>query len=96
MNRLTDLYIDGKILKEKYNLEFEKLNAELKIANNLEKKEQVDLNKFKELMQIDIMNIYNKLNGQNKRAFWAHYIEYIIKNEDNSYHIEFKKDYIEY
>ena len=96
LNRLTDLYIDGKLLKEKYNLEFEKLNAELKIANNLEKKEQVDLNKFKELMQIDIMNIYNKLNGQNKRAFWAHYIEYIIKNEDNSYHIEFKKDYIEY
>lgn len=94
LNRLTDLYIEGKILREKYDLEFEKLNRELVEATEEKTQEKVDLSRFQDLMKTDILNMYNKLNNTSKRNFWAYYIEYIIKNEDDSYYIEFKKNLV--
>lgn len=91
LSRLMDLYIDGMILREKYDLEFEKLNSLLQEAEATEIiEEKRDLGKYKNFLNTDALSIYNKLNNSSKRMFWAKYIEYIIYNEDGTYNIKFK------
>ena len=88
--RLTDLYIDGMILREKYDQEFKKLNSLLQEADENIIEEKRDLSQYKEFLNSDALSIYNKLNNSSKRMFWAKYIEYIIYNEDGTYEIKFK------
>ena len=88
--RLTDLYIDEMILREKYDQEFKKLNSLLQEADENIIEEKRDLSQYKEFLNSDALSIYNKLNNSSKRMFWAKYIEYIIYNEDGTYEIKFK------
>lgn len=88
--RLTDLYLDGMILREKYDQEFKKLNSLLQEADENVIEEKRDLSQYKEFLNSDALSIYNKLNNNSKRMFWAKYIEYIIYNEDGTYEIKFK------
>lgn len=88
--RLTDLYLDGMILREKYDQEFEKLNSLLQEANENTVEKKRDLSQYKEFLNSDALSIYNKLNNSSKRMFWAKYIEYIMINEDGTYEIKFK------
>ncbi len=90
LNRLTDLYIDGKILREKYDLEFEKLNSQLNDTSVKVKQEKRDLNIYKEFIDSNLLDLYNKLNNKSKRMFWAKYIDFIEKIGDNEYKIYFK------
>lgn len=90
LSRLTDLYIDGMILREKYDIEFEKLNNMLQEADKNIIENKRDLSQYKEFLNSDALSIYNKLNNSSKRMFWAKYIEYIIYNEDGTYEIKFR------
>ena len=90
LSRLTDLYIDGMILREKYDIEFEKLNNMLQQADKNTIENKRDLSQYKEFLNSDALSIYNKLNNSSKRMFWAKYIEYIIYNEDGTYEIKFR------
>lgn len=90
LSRLTDLYIDGMILREKYDQEFEKLNLLLQESEKQIIEEKRDLSQYKELLNSDALSLYSKLNNSSKRMFWAKYIEYIIYNEDGTYEIKLK------
>jgi len=90
LSRLMDLYLDGMILREKYDTEFEKLNSLLQDAEKEPMEEKRDLSRYKEFLNSDALSIYNNLKNSSKRMFWAKYIEYIICNEDGTYEIKFK------
>lgn len=90
LGRLTDLYLDGKILREKYDEEFEKLNALLHESEEIKIEEPKDLSKYKEFLETDILKVYNTLENKFKRMLWAKYIDYITKDENDEYHIYFK------
>lgn len=90
LSKLTDLYLDGMILREKYNTEFEKLNALLNKTETEEKDVRRDLSQYKQFLNSDALFIYHQLNNVSKRMFWAKYIEYITVYKDGSYKIELK------
>lgn len=90
LSRLTDLYLDGMILREKYDVEFERLNSLLKNEEKNEEVKKRDLSQYKQFLNSDSLSIYNQLNSASKRMFWAKYIEYIVQCDDGTYHIELK------
>lgn len=90
LSRLTDLYLDGMILREKYNVEFERLNSLLIETESQKKTKTRDLSLYKQFLNSNSLSIYNQLNSASKRMFWAKYIEYIVQYEDGTYHIELK------
>lgn len=88
LERLNDLYIEGRISKEKYDKEYENINTQIKEHDV--KKEVKNYTKLEKLLQTDITSLYNKLTNINKRNFWASFIEYIIIKENGEYEIHFK------
>lgn len=93
LNRLIDLYVDGHISKEKYDEEYDNTVKLIAEAQEIESKEEeiIDLTNLKEIFKEDTINLYNNLTNENKRLFWASFIEYIEIDENNEYHIIFKK-----
>lgn len=75
-DKLAELYIDSKISREKYDSIYNETSEKIK---ELEKQKN-HINKKKEIINLpdNIIEIYNKLNNENKRAFWSKYIDYII------------------
>lgn len=88
LERLNELYIDGRMSKEKYELEYEKTNFQIKEFSI--KKEKRDYSKLEQILNTDIISMYNKLSNVNKRNFWAEFIDYIIIKENGEYDIHFK------
>ena len=89
LERLAELYIEGKITKEKYDIEYEKIKIQLNKAQET-KKEEYDFKKLQKILQQDISSIYNNLSNENKRNFWASFIDYIEITPEYEYHIQFK------
>lgn len=85
--KLTDLYLDDMIDREKYNKEYTKLTNLLKEPDNKPMKH--NLKQYKELLNTNGINIYNKLNNASKRVFWGKYIDH-IEIEENEYKIILK------
>ena len=92
LERLTDLYIDGKIGRDKYDLEYDKINSQI-IAYEGEKETllNTNYNDLEKLFDKKVLSLYTTLSNQNKRMFWASFIDYIEINQNNEYHIHFKK-----
>lgn len=92
LDRLNDLYIEGKISKDKYDTEYQKINEQLDTAkqNNQSSQQKRDLRRYKEFLNSDILSIYDKLNNRSKRMFWAKYIDYIEKDLNDQYHVHLK------
>ena len=88
IERLNELYIDGRISKEKYELEYEKVN--LQINEFSTKKEKRNYSSLKKILNTNITSVYNKLSNISKRNFWAEFIDYIIIKENGEYDIHFK------
>lgn len=88
--RLTELYLDDMILREKYDIEFQKLTALLKESENEPKEKEYDLSTYNDFLNTNGLEIYNNLNNTSKRLFWCKYIEYIIPNDDKTFRIIFK------
>lgn len=89
IDRLNNLYIEGRISREKYDAEYEIVSLQIKECNV--EKEIKSFEHLEKLLNSDITTIYNKLSNINKRNFWASFIEYIIIKEDGEYDIHFKK-----
>lgn len=89
LERLAELYIEGKITKEKYDIEYEKIKIQLNKAQET-KKEEYDFKNLQKILQQDISSIYNNLSNENKRNFWASFIDYIEITPEYEYHIQFK------
>ena len=89
IDRLTELYIDGKITKEKYDSDFSKFTNEINEANKIVKPKK-DLNKLKSLVNSNAFAIYHQLDNKLKRTFWSSYIDYIERDEHLNYIVHFK------
>lgn len=86
ISRLNDLYIDGRISREKYENDYAETQEKIKILN--ENKTTVssprDLKKYKKLLDSsNALGIYNKLTPENKLNFWSEYIDHIEQDPDN-------------
>lgn len=86
MTRLNDLYIDGRISREKYESDYDDAQSKLK---ELQENASVSINpnnikKYKQILESStIFDIYNKLDPENKLAFWGEYIDHIEQDPDN-------------
>lgn len=89
IERLADLYIDGRISKEKYEEDYKKLNDEIEQFNTTNQKE-IDLSLYKSLLNGDGLLLYDKLDNISKRAFWSKYIDYISRDKELNYIVKFK------
>ena len=85
LDRLTDLYVDGRITREKYNTEYDKYKSML-----VEEKEKPIKKKIKSLVNAKALDIYNQLDNKSKHAFWLTYIDYIERDEHKNYIVHFK------
>ncbi len=75
IDRLNELYIDGRINKEKYENDYLKYQDLIKNSQNKIKKHNYShLNK---LLNKDVIKTYNGLNNIEKRAFWGEFIDKI-------------------
>ncbi len=89
LDRLNDLYIEGKLTKEKYDIEYEKINK-LIAENKKEQQTTKDLTIYKDLINSNGLELYHKLNSEGKRAFWKKYIDYIEVDKEHKYIVHFK------
>ena len=92
LDRLNDLYIDGRITKEKYDKEYLDIQSKIKEHkkdNNINKTRDLYKNK-KILNNNNILDLYSKLTPENKRKFWFEYIDYIMQDEEKDFVIFFK------
>lgn len=85
IRRLQDLYIDGKIPKETFDIKYEHLN---KIISD--ETQKTDLKKitaakqnYKKILGMNIIEIYKTLDDKGKSIFWHSFIDHIIINDYN-------------
>lgn len=92
LNRLNDLYIDGRITKEKYELEYNEIQKQLSYEIKLKDIPKIrDLSKYKEILNNNnIIELYQKLTPENKRKFWYKYIDHIIQDQEKEFIVFFK------
>jgi len=85
MTRLNNMYQKNRISEEKYDREFEELEAQLlELERHLEPVKERDLTIYEELLKSGWKELYNALSRENKRSFWRKYIKYILLTEDGS------------
>ena len=90
LDRLSELYLDERISKEKYDLEYTKIKEQLKEIDTKKKSKQ-DYSELKKILNQDIYSLYSNLTNENRRNFWASFIDYIEITPEYEYHIQFKK-----
>ena len=95
LNRLNDLYLDGRISKEKYDNDYNDVQLKIKELNSIDFSSQKrNLEKYKKtLKSANVQTLYNKLNRENKRLFWYEYIDHIVQDTEdplNKWHVFFK------
>lgn len=89
LERLNDLYIDGKISKDKYQTEYNQCKQEINSLQT-QNEENHDLSKYKNILNsYNGTEFYNKLDDIHKNLFWKKYIQYIIEDESNKFIIFF-------
>lgn len=75
MERTTNSYNKGRMTEEKYDKDYEKLEKELALLQQMPVKK--DTKKLKNLSSIDWKTMYNGLTRENKQAFWRSFIQKI-------------------
>ena len=92
LERLNDLYLDGRITKERYEKEYSDIQDKIKKQNeNKEIPKMRDLSKYKKILNNNnILELYSKLTPENKRKFWYEYIDYIMQDKENDFIVFFK------
>lgn len=79
MTRLNNMYRKERITEEEYDIDYEKLDAQLKeLEAHLEPVLERDLSQYEELLKSDWKTLYNALSKENKRSFWRKYVKQII------------------
>lgn len=91
IKKLTDLYLEDEIDKKEYDERKRKLTKELeeniKDLNKVEKPK--DLSNLEKLINSDFETLYNSLTTENKRRFWASFIDKIYINKEGLSGIKF-------
>lgn len=80
ISRLKDLYVDGVLTKEEFDTKYKQLQDEIEAIKQEIKPKS---NKLLELHDIDVKELYSKLNPENKRAFWRKYVDRIYFDGHN-------------
>lgn len=90
--RLNELYLDGRIDREKYDKDYSSIITEIaSLTQSQEITEEIDLSKFKEILNNkSALDLYKQLDATHKRMFWFEYIDYIEQDEENEFKIFFK------
>lgn len=91
MSRLNELYIDGRITKEKYDNDYKTFSQKIDEIENVKINDR-DMSEYKKMLDdnLTIFNVYEKLTDENKRVFWSRYIDYIVQDDEQTYKIIFK------
>lgn len=79
MDRLTEVYIMGRLPKDEYDKKYAELKSKLDFKPVVK-----DLKKVKQLVDTDFLSLYESLNSEEKRAFWHGLISEIHLNEDGT------------
>lgn len=79
MDKLKDLYLDDLINKDTYTADYKELNAKLDTLKKTTTyhKDNKDLSKVKEMINLDIIKVYSLLSIDEKRTFWLGIIDKI-------------------
>lgn len=92
LERLNYLFLNGRTSKELYEEQYNSIINELNQIKAEDVKEK-DVSKYKQILRnTDALDLYSNLTSENKRAFWAKYIDYIeeIPGKINEFRIFFK------
>lgn len=84
IERLNILFQKGRIEWEYYNKQYEKLENELKEVQNFIPEIKRDLSYLDSLFASDFRSMYEKLEPENKRAFWHSCIKQIHLKPDHT------------
>ena len=95
LDRLNELYLDGRISKEKYDSDYNDTQLKIKELDSIDVSVQKrNLDKYKKtLKSANVLGLYEKLTRENKRLFWYEYIDHIVQDTEdplNSWHVFFK------
>lgn len=85
LERLNELYLDGRISREKYDRDYLTTQEAIKeLEPKCEQKDNTNVNKYKKLLNsANSLEIYNKLDREHKKLFWYEYIDYIEQDPNN-------------
>lgn len=85
LDRLNDLYIEGRITKEKYDSEYLFIKDKIKsLSSEVKPVKNKDLSRYKKLLDSSgVLDMYNKLTPENKQKFWFEYIDHIEQVSDD-------------
>lgn len=81
--RLTDAYIDGILAKDDFHRRMERLNSELGVLSQPQKKKKTP-DEIKAMLPPDWSSIYDSLDRVHKRAFWNRILHKIEVSPDRS------------
>lgn len=84
LDRINDLYIDGRISREKYELDYNSVKNKILELNDKPVIETKNIDKYINLYNNkNLFELYNQLNNESKRLFWNEYIDRIEQNPEN-------------
>lgn len=82
LTRLTELYVDGMLTRQEFDLKYKELQSDLqKINDKLESLQEPTA--IKELRGTNFKELYAELSRENKQIFWHHFIRRIYFDGDN-------------
>ena len=95
LERLNELYLDGRITKEKYDNDYNATQTKIHELDSIDISiKKRNLEKYKKILKSNnALDLYNKLTRENKRLFWYEYIDHIVQDEEdplNNWHVFFK------
>lgn len=90
MERLTNVYLKGRITEKEYDDQYQKIEAEIKAISNISAPKHIRRKKeYQDLLSSDWKNIYKALDRDNKRAFWRHFVKTIYIKDKTLIGIDF-------
>lgn len=78
LERLNSMYLKGRISEEKYDSEYQRIEALIKEQKKQEIPNEVDFERLDSIFSDDWVSIYDNLDVEHKRSFWHNAIEKII------------------
>lgn len=94
IDRLNNMYQKGRIDEEKYDIEYEQLNKKMNDALKTHTVQKRNLEPLKKILNSDLLDIYNILDREHKRAFWQSIIQEIIISDDKTITFTIREHYI--
>lgn len=87
MNKLNDLYMMDRIEFDMYDRKYRELEQQL--AELSEEEQPVDLSAAKEFLESDLLDLYNTLSPEDKRAAWNLILKEIYVDFNRTFSVKF-------